>query len=335
MTKNKSIYISIPCLDFDSELVKTIQSAIENAKFRDRVYIGIAMMNNKVFYKHVKDFIEINNFNNVKIGYFPSKIFDTVNVGKARNKAASFYNNQDYFLQVDAHTYLNKNWDSFLIESFNDAKAFIKNDKVILSGLPGRYGYYSDSIKTNKLWIDNNNKYPKLLENSFNGGHLFPIPKATDFLPESDNSSDYFKYWISNVSKYIPLSKISAAFIFGDNNFAADRHISDDIIFWEEELLQSIELVANGYSIAFVHKNEAVFHLYSQDMEEDNVSSRTMTTDLAFDINQVFDNMGKNYKKYMDNPDNKEKIAKYIDYSKLDIIENKAGWQGYPTDFSR
>jgi hypothetical protein len=332
---NKSIYVSIPCLDVDSEMVKTIETAIKNAENKSRVYLGIAMMNNKSFYNHIKDFIALNKFQNISIDYFPSDIFNTVGVGKARNSAASFYNNQDYFLQIDAHTFFNKNWDSKLINHFEKAKEFIKNDKIILSGLPGKYGYYSDKYKWGHLWIDKHNKYPQLLANSFRGNENAKIPENGDFFPDQEFDIEYFTNWKNNKSEYFPLSKVSAAFIFGDKGFALDRRLTDDILFWEEEWIQSIELVNDGFSIAFLHQNDSIFHLYGQDMENFDLAHRSNILDMASDYQSLFNQMANNYNRYINDPANKEKVEKYLKYSNLDLLENKAGWQGYPQDFSR
>jgi hypothetical protein len=331
---NKTIYISIPCLDVDSELVKTIESAIENANDKSRVYIGISFMNNKSFFNHIKEFIKYSKYENISLEYFPSDILNTVNIGRARNSAASLYNNQDYFLQLDAHTFLNKDWDVNLINHFESAKDFIKNDKLIISGLPGRYGYKTKS-NVRYFWTENNIKYPQLLANKFRGDDSSRIPEHGDFFPETEFDSEYFLNWKKDVSRYFPLSKISAAFMFSDKNFASNRMIPDETIFWEEEFIQSIELVNAGFSLVFLHKNECVYHLYGQDMDEDLISHRSNINDLSPDGDNIFKRMAQSYRRYMDDPLNKEKIDKYIAYSKLDLIENKQGWQGYPTDFSR
>ena len=51
----KSIYISIACLGYDTELERTISSALEGASKNNKINIGIAFAGNKKFYKDIKN----------------------------------------------------------------------------------------------------------------------------------------------------------------------------------------------------------------------------------------------------------------------------------------
>ena len=115
---SNSIYISIPCLGFDSELFNTIKSAIDNSDDSTRVHIGIAMMGDKKYYNDIVE--KLKGYSNVQIGHFPPDVLgESISLGRAREKAKSFYNNQDFYLQIDSHTFFEKGWDSELIIRLN------------------------------------------------------------------------------------------------------------------------------------------------------------------------------------------------------------------------
>jgi len=93
----KSIYISLSCLYFDEELIKTILSAKNNARFPKRVYIGLTIIGNYDFYKYILD--RTKDIENIQIKFF--ELEGNIGVGHGRSLAMSLYNNQDYILQVD------------------------------------------------------------------------------------------------------------------------------------------------------------------------------------------------------------------------------------------
>lgn len=53
--------------------------------------------------------------------------------GFARNKVMEMYRNQDYFLQIDAHSLFVKDWDEKTINLYNKIKKETKNEKVVIS----------------------------------------------------------------------------------------------------------------------------------------------------------------------------------------------------------
>lgn len=307
----KSIYVSIACLGFDSELKKTISTCINNSSKNNNIIISIACIGNEYFYNDIKQtFIKQNN---IYINFYNFK--DNYGVGKGRNLSAKLYNNEDYFLQIDSHTLFDLNWDDILIETFEESLKFSNNKKTILSTCPSRYEYV---IKDNSIVIGTVNEelpYTYWIDN----GKKNNIPKWGD-----ESIDRIYPNIIEKIKKqkFIPNVKLSAAFIFGNSEFARNRFLSNDILFWEEEIIQSVELLYNNFSIIYPYIKSPFYHLYSNKAEinigyRDNIDD--MIIDNNIDISSFYKQMVKNYDDYVLNPNNHKKVLKFIEYSGMDI----------------
>jgi len=130
----KTIYIGMPSYN-EPYLEFTIKQIFEKAEFPERIHIGIWSHNNDG-----KDAHFLKQYNNVNYAqlYYPT-VFGT---GSGRLNALNFYNNEDYYLQLDPHMIFKQNWDSILLKQFE----IIKKDyekPVISTFVP--YWYMSNN----------------------------------------------------------------------------------------------------------------------------------------------------------------------------------------------
>ena len=107
---NKTIFIGIAAFN-EPYLKQTIESAISQAEFPERVYFGINYQSSDGC------FDDISEFKNARVRY--SIIDKPSGFGIDRLIADSFWQCEDYYLQIDAHMLFEKNWDSKIIFTHN------------------------------------------------------------------------------------------------------------------------------------------------------------------------------------------------------------------------
>ena len=320
-----SIYVSICCLGIDHELHKTIQSCINNADTPENVHIGVAMTGNYKFYDFVVD--QSKNFKNVNIKYYALE--ENFGVGSGRNNAASLYTGQDYFLQIDAHTHFTKGWDSYLVDRLTKAQEITNNKKTILSGYPGLYVYAEGS--NTEILIDKYMGYPQWIPNKYR--ILDRSIPSWDHSTLNNVSSELEN--IVDISGFAPISKISAAFIFGDYNFANNPCLDKDATFWEEELIQTTELLCNGFTLVYPGKYSPIHHLYTSNRLE-GVGAREGFPEYMARLGIKYDDylltMETRFLEYISS--NPEKVEIFENYNKISLQRGAERDDLYPTVYS-
>jgi hypothetical protein len=314
-----SIYVSICCLGEDKELIKTVQNCKEMAKDSNGIYFGIVVIGNLEFYEKIKK--DLSNIENISFLYKKAK--NNLGVGKGRNLAASMYNNQEYFLQIDSHSCFNKDWDAILIDTFNEAVETVNNKKTVLTGYLGEYFYNKDN---GKIYIDENLGYTLWLPNEFFVDGV--IPKWT--LAPLHSISDELNIFLQN-NKFAPASKISAHFIFGNSYFGENIHLPENLLFWEEEIIQTIELVDDGFSILHFGSISPMYHLYTNSIFFKENSRETLSNFLPND-KENDELMKNNFLSYLKN--NYLKVKKFEKYANIDLLIGAKKSNTFPDTYS-
>jgi len=330
-----SIFVSLCCLGVDTELIKTIKSAKDNASDSDSIHIGIAFIGNKEFYEKIIE--ETSDYTNIKHSFHELKT--NLGVGRGRRLATNLYENQDYFLQVDAHTFFLQDWDKFLIERLGLACEETGNQKTVLSGFPGRYGYVDDE-GNDVFWVDSRGGYPVYLKDiycltpiNFAGVKINRFKSYKNLIPKWNpiNSNQVLEKMYSE-NNFIPLIKISAAFMFGNSIFANYTGLDEKSKFWEEEILQSINLINEGFSLAFTGPYLPVNHFYSEDKRDDR-GTREFYTDYAM-ASDLHNEIASNLMDYVRK--NKKKVKRYNRYIGFDILKTPKIFSTYrPKNYTK
>jgi hypothetical protein len=315
-----SIYISLCCLGVDTELIKTIKSAKDNATNPEDIHIGIAFIGNKEFYEKVLE--ESSQYTNIVSNFYDLE--ENLGVGRGRSLATSMYNDQDYFLQVDAHTFFLQDWDTFLIERLSLACEETGNKKTVLSGFPGRYGYVDDEGQS-VFWVDDRAGYPiylkgyhYLTKENCDGLRYGIFKSYKKLIPQwnpVNNPSVLNTFYSDN--NFIPLIKISAAFMFGNKFFGSYTGLDPASEFWEEEIIQSINLIGEGFSLVFSGPICPVTHMYSEDARDER-GKREFYTDYL-DNSKLYTKIASHFLHFIKN--NKSKIKKYNRYIGFNILK--------------
>jgi hypothetical protein len=309
----QTIYVSITSLD-DSELIPTVLGAFDNASIPERVFVGV----------HLWGSVELKNEFSEKLAKYSDNIRFKFNemseegfselsgVGKGRRRALNLYKNEDYLLQIDSHSLFAKRWDETLIKTLEEAKVFVKNKKTIITGYAG---FYRFSALGKRIWSQPNDSF-----SGFDGRFQYP------YYVSNERYYDFIPAWTVFTQKeiekfpgnFMPATKFNANFAFGDSAWAADTGLYDDAEFFEEEVLQTINLMKLGYTLVFPKtKDPVIGHLYT-DLISGDYGKRVNLSKLAGYSNEKGSKQAiKNYKEYISSPENLEVVKQYCKYVRI------------------
>lgn len=126
INKDKTIFITVPAYN-DPSLLRTLEGALENALFPERLFFCIGMQYDDDKAPDVSKYLNNPNFN--FIFYDVSK---RPGVYWIRREMAEKHSDQDYFLMIDSHMLFAKYWDAKLINDYEDLRR-LHGDRVIIS----------------------------------------------------------------------------------------------------------------------------------------------------------------------------------------------------------
>lgn len=301
---NKTIFVSIASVD-DQELVYCVDSIFKNASDPENIFVGIAFTGK--YRKRIKELKKISNkYKNVTYTVQKQKRNNiyTLGTGVGRSRAYDLYKGQDYFLQVDSHSYFFKSWDKKMKDFFQEASKDLGTDKIVLTCIPPIYGYDADE---RIIRVGPKTRYPE-----WQTSQLFvdAIPKWSDF--------DVF---LKDYPKFIPSVKANSAMMFGNKKFAKNIGVDSKSVFYDEELIHTYELFGRGMSLVFPNvENFPIAHLDSDRIVDGH--GRTFFLDYLDENHnyKIHERLKEHYREYVFNPKNKSKIEKYKKYAKVDPL---------------
>jgi hypothetical protein len=236
------IFVSIASYR-DKELIKTVKSCLENAHDPDNIRIGICWQ-----YDETEDTSVFDNDPRI-LSY---KIYWKDVEGSvcwARSLIQEkFFNNEEYYFQVDSHTLFAKNWDKILIDMYRNLPT---NKAVISVGPSYYYDLSADGALPHYDWepvefvdgIHRDTQLKKQKLDALGGTHFM-----YGFLPADD------------VSKPIRARHISAAFLFTIGQWVRDVPYDPNLYFSGEEPTITLRSYTNGYDI-FNPNEFIIWHL--------------------------------------------------------------------------
>lgn len=233
MIINDNIFVSIASYK-DPELKFTVDTLYENAKNPEKVFTGICQQD------HPDNFLTFENPNikTINFNYIESR-----GVCWARKKVQKMYNGEGYFLQIDSHIAMEKNWDELLIDQMEQAGKVTKN-KVLFAQFPSGY-----EIK--------------------NGERVFHTKCHSRTVLRND---DVFRFHNgqggdSNFSEPVSNPYLNAGLMFGHGSFITDCPYDAEIYIHGEELLNTVKAFTHGYDL-FNPSVHMGWHLYKSWSDE-------------------------------------------------------------------
>lgn len=238
---SKTIFIGIGAYN-ESFLEQTVRNCIEMASHPERLVFGIWSHNNDGVLPSFPD------LKNVKVitAQYPSLL----GVCPSRTSALFLYNNEDYYLQIDAHMLFQKNWDKILISSYENIKVKeTLEHPLITTYVPwwiksedGNIENYSpeSDVQAHPIMYD---KYSYISE---------PVPVQMNFAIDWSNK------------EYVEHYGLSAHFIFTQGTFIYDILPDIQMMFFGEEMTTAVRAWTRGYRI-FCIPDPIVWH-YNKDV---------------------------------------------------------------------
>lgn len=230
----KTIFVGIAAYN-EPYLNMMLDNCLANAEHPDRVHFGVWSHNNDGMRP------DLSMYPNMKIAYLE---YDTLlGVGPARLNSLGFYDQEDYYLQVDGHMLFEKDWDTKVINKLekireNYPKPLISTYTPWWSTTDGNIKYYkNDSDATSA---------PMLLDYEGSVREKYPKPK-TEYFPWDDLG-------------YKEQHLLSAHFIFTDGSFVTEILPDPLIMFGGEETTTAMRAWTRGYRI-FCIKEPIAWHL--------------------------------------------------------------------------
>lgn len=238
-----SIFISIASYQ-DPLLVSTIFSAYDNAENKNDLIFSICDQSDNGIQVNEIAFSDQIHYDHVDPVFAKGPCW-------ARHRAQSFFNEEDFFLQVDSHTLFAPKWDSIFIAQLEKISANQKNDdyfkKPIITSYPRSFKVLD--FEKGLFELNTGDKHTQVMT----------YKKDSIFLKGSFSRQNGIPTKHNDITHAI---LIAAGCIFTRGSFIKEIPYDPNYYFYGEELSMALRAFTHGYS--FFHIPDApLFHLYT------------------------------------------------------------------------
>lgn len=255
-----SIFVSIASYA-DSRIIDTLKSIYEEASDVSRIRVGLHLQDTNEKYQEILNC----NFPNLNIKFTEKE--KAKGVVWARNRIIDeLYNDEDYFLQIDSHSRVKKNWDSILINQYNS----IEQPKVIITTYPNHFDMPDD--EKNYLKLSNNT----------------PLRIKRFLNPESDLDNRCVAENLPSLKDYeVKETKWAAAgFLFTQKQWVKEVRMPDEIRFNGEEDFLTFNSYLKGWNL-YVPSEATVWHNYDYKLADTDQPYREHNTSYFIEDNSI------------------------------------------------
>lgn len=226
--KDRKIFIHLPAYR-EPELIPTIEDAIKNAKYPNRLVFGICRQYNPDDgFDNVDKYREDPRFKIHDILYTDAK-------GLAYARAVindTLLTDEDFVLQLDSHHRFTKGWDTTLIAWYNSLEKEGYNP-LICGYLPYYDPKNDPASRVQEPWLSEAASF-------YPHGTIFIRPTG---VPD----------W-KKLNKPYPARFLSGHFAFGPNRWAKEIRHDPDIFFSGEEINLTVRSFTHGYDLFHPHQ---------------------------------------------------------------------------------
>lgn len=233
--KNEKIFIQIASYR-DPELIKTLRDCIANAAKPQNLVFSICWQHDEN--ESLEEFANDKRFKIIDVYYKHSK-----GVCWARNLLQQQYEGEEYTLQLDSHHRFVENWDSQLIEIYQNLKKKGYKKPLLTGYLPS--------------YNPNNDPQERVLEPWQLDFDRF-LPQGAPFLKPSGIKN------LNEIKEPIPARFYGAHFAFTTGDFVKEVPHDPDLYFLGEETSISVRAFTWGYDLFHLHK-VLIWHQYGRD----------------------------------------------------------------------
>ena len=311
------IFVSIASFQ-DPILRYTIDSIIENANYKKDLVLGIFDQS----LEHLDVVKEYGKYG-PEIRYKTCDPKDAKGACWARKKIQTeLFEGEDIFMQIDSHTMFSKNWDTDLLEKYENCKQWFS--KPLITGyprgfdvIPGKPDFFNTKEKYvfRKSWPDEDQTHVMTMHQPFVDGY----------------HSSQIAHAIAG-TKYYKGFSLSAGLIFVEGKWVEDVPYDDRIYFSGEETTLALRSFTHGYDLVHV-PNTPLYHWYNSDnqelkrelhwdMHESDVDLKTEKDNRIQKAKEIVDLVLQGKEKGQYGLGNKRTLKEYAELSGIDY-ENK------------
>ena len=253
----------------DLEMFETIKDVLSKSSTNNTLHFGV---HNCFFEKNPYDEssmrLELNKLNKeYKLSITHSKFPDNIGVGLGRHIANEFYQNEDYYMQIDSHMYFMHKWDEILIGLLDQAKDFGVH-KPVISSATNAYFVNKDGQRE----IKDKDLLKTFLNTDVDVENLVkkePLKKDLYRLYDNKNENEVSRVYrncfqlnikIEDLYKIFEFIYINGAFVFGDGSLYNIKP-NKNIFYFGDEVLYSSRLYTHGYTVLRCTIPHLCFHL--------------------------------------------------------------------------
>jgi len=217
--KANSIFINVASYN-EEDLFDTISTAFGKASFPENIYVGACLQYTD------NEYPDFSLFPNVKT----IKVEGTVGVGLgiARGLASTLYDNEQYYLQIDAHTVFKSGWDSTLIKNYNELNKTV--DKPIISSYVPYY--YKDLESGKKITMAKNEDW----EGYYTSWSL--VSKSSPDAIGMQDKENYYNFAYNIEALDSPAAKIAN---FENSNYEEQYFVSGHFLFTSGSFVKDVK----------------------------------------------------------------------------------------------
>jgi hypothetical protein len=256
-----NIFVCVPTMN-DVEFISTIERIMDNSENTNKISIATTIFwknndiknNKKPFFFHIKNQLD-NKFKNVKYDIQPWHRYP--GVGAGRLSPVKHFNNEKYFLSIDSHTDFERDWDSKIIDMYENSRKFFGKRRVLTTYLSPFKDEEPDDIVNRWPFFD---FYHRLIGDLPASSLNHPLPNDKKL---NEQDLNFLKQYMLD-NEYLPAKKISAHFYFTESDpwlVKYNLNLDKSINFWGEEFYQSSLSYARGYNLVW-YKTNIAYHKY-------------------------------------------------------------------------
>ena len=238
-----SIFISIASYQ-DPLLVSTIYSAYQNANDKDALVFGVCDQSDNPDNILDIEFAKQIHYDHVDPLFAKGPCW-------ARHRAQSFFQDEDYFLQIDSHTQFSPGWDEKFITELNKIESMGASDdyfaKPIITSYPRSFEVLD--FEKGLFRLNTGDKHTQVI--TYRKDSLFLRGSFSRQVGIPTKCLD-------NTHAYL----MAAGCIFVRGSFVKEIPYDGNYYFYGEELSMALRAFTHGYS--FFHIPDVpLFHLYT------------------------------------------------------------------------
>ena len=238
-----SIFISIASYQ-DPLLVSTIFGAYGNAKNKDDLIFSICDQSDTPINVSDLSFVNQVRYEHVDPLFAKGPCW-------ARHRAQSFYQGEDYFLQIDSHTQFLPNWDILFQEAFLEIESMGSSDNYFAKPIITSYPRSFQVIDFDKGMFELNTGDPHTQVMTYREDSLFSRGSFSRQIGVPTKSAEITHAYL-----------MAAGCVFTRGSFIDEIPYDPNYYFYGEELSMALRAFTHGFSFFHI-PNVPLFHLYT------------------------------------------------------------------------